>query len=886
MSFLSSSATRRVASIVAVACAFVAPAAADAATPFGIAPGTFATQLSSAQAGAHADLTTSFALTQEPATIPTGSLHSLADELPPGLVGNANATPKCTIAQVTSPYTDPCPQDTAVGVATVEVGFPGSPPNNTATFHTLVYNIAPSVDEPAAFGIYPFLTVRLDTALRSDGDYGITAKATDITEGALVVDAEVTFWGVPSDHNGSANPGDPGYDVDDQSGRSFGGRSQSPRVPFMSNPTLCDGSELSASLTVDSWQNIGAMDTATTTAPAMSGCDRLRFDPSISVRPTNSRAGAPAGYEVDLNVPQSASADSFATPALKDARVVFPAGVTLSPAAAAGLGSCTDDQVGLHSLGASSCPDSSKIGTLSISSPLLPGPLPGDVFIGKPKPGDPYRVFFSLSGYGVRIKLEGRIDLDPTTGQITATFLDNPQLPFSNLHVELNGGPTAPLANPGSCGIKMTRSSLTSYGGQSAAPADAFAIDKGCVAEAFDPELNAGTTNPVAGGFAPFNLQVTRQDGEQNISRIDATLPQGLLARLAGVPLCGDVAAATGACPAASQIGTATVGAGTGSSPLYVPEVGEAPTAIYLAGPYKGAPYSLVVKVPAQAGPFDLGTVAVRSGIEVDPVTTQVSVKSDPLPQILEGVPIAYRDVRVEVVRRDFTLNPTSCDRMKVDSTVASAAGRTASPSVSFQVADCERLGFAPKLVLTLSGPTHRSAHPKLRAVLTARRGDANIGRAQVTLPKTEFLENAHIQTICTRVQFAADACPAKSIYGYAKAWSPLLDKPLAGPVYLRSSSHELPDLVASLDGQIHVDLQGRIDAKNARIRNTFDFVPDAPVSKFVLKMQGGKKGLLVNNTELCKATPRAEVALDGQNGKVADSNPLAKTDCGKGRKK
>jgi hypothetical protein len=293
-----------------------------------------------------------------------------------------------------------------------------------------------------------------------------------------------------------------------------------------------------------------------------------------------------------------------------------------------------------------------------------------------------------------------------------------------------------------------------------------------------------------------------------------------------------------------------------------------------------------VVKVPAQAGPFDLGTVTVRNALNVDPVTAQVTASSDPLPQILQGIPITYRDVRVEVNRPDFTLNPTSCDPMAVNSTLVSNQGRTATPSVGFQVNSCERLGFEPKLAIRFSGPTHRNAYPKLRATLTMPKDGANIDKAVVTLPKTEFLENAHIQTICTRVQYRANACPAKSVYGYAKAWTPLLDKPLQGPVYLRSSNHELPDLVASLDGQIHVDLAGRIDSVHERIRNTFWAVPDAPVSKFVLTMQGGKKGLLVNNTELCETTPRANAKFDAQNGKTHNFNSVVKTDCGKKGKK
>jgi hypothetical protein len=291
---------------------------------------------------------------------------------------------------------------------------------------------------------------------------------------------------------------------------------------------------------------------------------------------------------------------------------------------------------------------------------------------------------------------------------------------------------------------------------------------------------------------------------------------------------------------------------------------------------------------PAVAGPFDLGNVVVRAALQVDPETAQITAVSDPLPTILHGIPLDLRNVRISINRHEFTLNPTSCDPMSVDSALTSAGGATAHTASRFQAADCASLGLAPKLAFKFSGaPTRRGGHPKLTATLTTKRGDANLGRVQVTLPKTEYLENAHIRTVCTRVQYAADQCPEKSIYGYARAWTPLLDQPLEGPVYLRSSDHKLPDLVASLDGQIHIDLDGRINSFHRRIRNTFDVVPDAPVSKFVLTMQGGRKGLLVNNTDLCKAKPRAGVEFNGQNGTVADINPLVKVGgCGTKAKK
>jgi hypothetical protein len=394
-------------------------------------------------------------------------------------------------------------------------------------------------------------------------------------------------------------------------------------------------------------------------------------------------------------------------------------------------------------------------------------------------------------------------------------------------------------------------------------------------------------------------LKITRQDGSQRLKQIDTTLPKGLSGKLAGVPYCPEAQIAVAksreapnqgaaeqqspSCPAASELGAVTVGAGAGLTPFYAQ--GHA----YLAGPYKGAPLSLVVITPAVAGPFDLGAVVVRTALYVDPETAQIHAVSDPLPQIIQGVPLDVRSIAINLARPSFSLNPTSCDPMQVSGSAISSLGQLASLSNPFQVGGCKALKFAPKLSLSLKGGTKRGQHPALKAVVTYPKssGYANIASAQVTLPHSEFIENSHFKTICTRVQFAVDSCPKGAIYGFAKAFTPLLDKPLSGPVYLRSSSHQLPDLVVDLNGQVEVVVAGRVDTgKNGGIRNTFEATPDAPVSKFVLEMQGAKKGLLVNSEDICRKDQKALAHFTAQNGKVFDAKPLVKNDCkGKAKK-
>ena len=828
-----------------------------------------------------------------------GPLKEIAVDLPPGVIGNPLSAPRCPLQELMAPGSNlECEGSTQVGF--VVVSFKGSPGLPLA-----IFNMVPPKGVAAQFAFNLFgVPTFLNSTVRSGSDYGVTVSSQGISQGNTpVTGAKVTVWGTPAS---AAHDPERGFclatpDPEDRC------PSDAPPIPLLSNPTVCDSGPLTTIGRARTYFDpdvfaVASFDHDTNGNPVeYEECDRVPFDASMRVAGVSKAADSPSGLEVNLSIDQTGmlSPGGISPSPLKSAKVTLPAGMALNTSSAAGLSGCSPAQIGLSDGDSAKCPESSKIGSVEVESPAVEGVLPGDVYLAT-QSNNPFNSLAALyiaiedPESGIVVKLPGKVDLDPSTGQVTTSFEDNPQLPLAALRLRLKSGPRAPLTAPRDCGTYAIATELRSWARPDKAvlESSSFTIDQDCEgASKFKPGFEAGTTNPIAGAFSPFLLRITRSDAEQNLARIEATLPEGALAKLAGVALCAESEAATGNCPAASQVGSATVGSGSGPSPLYVPQPGRPTPAVFLAGPYKGAPYSLLARVPAQAGPFDLGTVVVRNTIEIDPVTARASVASDPLPQILQGIPVSYRDVRVSIDRPQFTLNPTSCNPKAVAGTLTSDRAIKAQVSSRFQVADCERLAFKPKLALKLSGKTNRSAHPALRATLTMPKGGANVARAAVTLPKTEFLEQSHIRTICTRVQYAAGegggrACPKASVYGYAKAWSPLLDKPLEGPVYLRSSNNPLPDLVASLDGQIHIDLSGRIDTKNARIRNTFDLVPDAPVSKFVLTMQGGRKGLLVNNTELCKAKPGADVKFDGQNGKTADSQVSVKADCGKKGKK
>jgi hypothetical protein len=641
------------------------------------------------------------------------------------------------------------------------------------------------------------------------------------------------------------------------------------------------------------------------------GCARLDFSPSITVQPDTAVSDSPSGLHVDLHIPQDDDVNGLATANLRNTVVTLPAGLVVNPSSADGLQGCSSAQIDLEAAAPANCPDAAKIGSVEVDTPLLDHALRGAVYLAAPGE-NPFHSLLAIyiavddPATGVVVKLAGHVEADPQTGRLKTTFAENPQLPFEDFKLHFFGGPRAPLTTPLACGAHLTGTDLTPWSapeGEDAHPSDSFVIDETptggpCpadeAAQPNRPSLEAGTTVPLAGAYSPFVLKLSREDGSQELRALNVTLPPGLSGKLAGVAECseaqigaakarehegqGAAEQASPSCPASSEIGTVTVGAGSGT-PFYVQ--GHA----YLAGPYKGAPLSMAIVTPALAGPFDLGTVVVRAALHVEPQTAQITVKSDPIPTILDGIPLDLRSLAVNISRNQFTLNPTNCNPLAITAT-AFAASSTANLTSPFQVGACAALPFKPQLKLGLRGSTRRTGTPAFRALLTMKPGEANIARAQVTLPPSEIVDNAHIGDVCTQKEFEAgnghgEQCKPSSIYGYARAWSPLLEKPLEGPVYLKTPGHKLPDLLAALNGQIDVALEGKVDSgPTGGLRNTFEVVPDAPVTKFVLEMKGGAKGLLQNSENLCSKPQRARVDFTAQNGKVYDTHPRVVTGC------
>ncbi|MEX0973411.1 MAG: hypothetical protein WDZ46_09180 [Solirubrobacterales bacterium] len=908
---------------------------APAPLGLGFAPGTLSAGMLDAggqdytQAGGHGhEAATAFELNLDGGAFNSGQPvvaggrpKDIVVDLPPGFVGDPTAVTQCPHSAWRE--NEPgCPPESQVGVA---YAFTPAVPDFQLS---AVYNMVPPKNRPAQLAFRsPGGKVVIDPHVRPDGS--ISARVRQITEAGDLWASKVVLWGVPADASHDQQRCMDlnqtvwrcvGYDSEgNERLRHQPSSSLEPRRPFLTNPTRCAGPAPRSSFRIASWANPAAdindpsdpaWASATVVHPALSGCEALEFSPTLTARPTTNRAESPSGLDVRLGIPQNQDPDGLATAHLKDTTVTLPEGLTLNPAAANGLAACSGAEIGLQSPAGTvpprfdeaqpRCPAAAKLADAKVTTPLLADPLSGEVYLaaqGDNPFASTYALYIVIRGPGILVKLAGKTSPDPASGRLTASFEQNPQLPFSELELDFFGGPRGPLATPPTCGTHTTASRLTPwsapFSGPPAASTDAWQIAAGpggghCAGSdaelPFAPQLEAGTLAPLAGAHSPFALRLRRADGQREIEGLRVALPSGLVGSLSGVPACpepslakfagrantppGTAASeiATPSCPPASALGRVVIGAGAGPAPLHLS--GQA----YLAGPYKGAPLSLAAIVPAKAGPFDLGAVMVRSALHVDPRTAQITAISDPIPSVIEGTPVKLRDLRLLLDRPGFMLNPTSCEPMQIAAGVSGAGGAVAQLANRFQVAECAALGFKPRVALRLLGPTERGANPRLRAVVRPRSGDANIARTVVRMPRSAFLDQSHIRTICTRVQFAADACPPGSVYGRAIARTPLLDEPLAGNVYLRSSDNKLPDLVADLRGPayrpIRVELVGRTDSVKGALRSSFDVVPDAPVSFFRLDLLGGKRGLIENSRNLCSGAQKAGLNLQAHNSR------------------
>jgi hypothetical protein len=867
--------------------------------------------------------------------VPAEDVKDLRLQLPSGLIGNPSVLTRCTAAQFDTPRSSPyeqsssgesCPDKSQVGTITLRTGLLGGAARTFGLF-----SLVPPPGVVAELGASPFVQALAfaGTVRNVEGEYGLDLEAQNVPQGLAIDAVQVDIWGTPWDASHDGERGgclketDPSFPW----AKCSVGPPQSNRpLPFLTLPASCQG-PLAYRAQADSWQAPGRWLGAGATSAAQERCDRLHFQTTSFSGPTSGRASSATGFDFDLSVDQEGLTDpegGITGPEVQRAVVSLPEGFTINPSMGAGLGVCTPEQYEAEtatSVAGEACPNDSKIGELSFQSPLVVEEtnsfeqiVKGAIYLAQPF----HNPFDALIGVylvarapnGIFVKVAGRLLPDPATGRITALFEGLPQLPYTNLKIHFREGQRAPIAGPAACGGYVTDVELTPWQDEAAiAPVVEhqdfeFHVTQGvgggpCPGAGpapFSPGADNGSQNSQAGAFSSFLLHLTRTDTEAEITRYSALLPPGLLGKIAGIPYCPDpdIEAARResgtaesehpSCPAASEIGHTLAGYGLGGVLAY------APGNLYLTGPYHGAPLSITAIDSALVGPFDLGVIIVRSAIEVNPITTQVSIDSaasDPIPHIIDGIPIHIRDIRVDIDRPQFTVNPTSCEAMRTTSTLTGSSppftapfGQSAIVSGPFQVSNCSSLGFRPELSLKLLGATKVNGYPRLRATVAMRPGDANFKSAAVALPHAEFLAQEHIKTVCAKRLFDAHACPKGSIYGSARAFTPLLAEPMEGPVYLVSGmGHRLPDLVVPLAGPagIEVDLDARIDQVRGGMRATFEDLPDAPASKFVLTLFGGRRGLLVNSADVCRNPAAASVRFLGQNNSgYAPLVPLA----------
>jgi hypothetical protein len=922
--------------VVAVCLVLAGSAAGEPSNhPFELVPGSFRIVPSTMQAGAHADLTTSFDFAHNSLQRTFNDLRSTVVNLPPGFIGNNTAVPTCSVSQLLQARPAEgltvhgtgadCPPDSQVGTISFTLAVPGAPAHQTFDLYNMETN-TPGV--AAELGFHAILLTQLLVITVRPGDSGLTVTSPNIEELGEPHDVSVNVWGVP---NSSAHNAERGLECNTFVGAllCFGGGEEVsvPPKPFLTNPTSCGTS--TATMSSNSWEEPEHFSEASTQVGPITECERVPFEPSIQVTPTTRSVESSSGLNVSEIVPQTwEKPESVSTANLQDTVLTLPVGYTINPSAGAGLAGCTPQELEAEtssSLPGEGCPEESKIGSVEVETPVLAEKLGGAVYVAQPYE-NPFHSLLALYivvksfERGIVVRLAGKIEPNPVTGQLVTTFDNTPQVPFTRFTLKLHQGVTSPLVSPPACGTYAATAELTPWSALSSPvfSQSEFEIEDGIGGGAcppggvppFAPKLLSGTQQNSAGAYSPFYLRLTREDGEQELAKFTTVMPPGLTGNLTGIPFCpeADIAAARAAsgteelehpsCPAASQIGHTLVEAGVGTV------LAQTPGKLYLAGPYHGAPLSVVSVTSAKVGPFDLGTVVIRFALDINPITAQVEINgstSDPIPHIIDGIVVHVRNIRAYVDREHFIENPTNCEHLQVTDTVYGvnpsdlSAVTPVNASSPFQAANCQNLAFKPSFSASASGKVSRT----LGTSLTVKLGypdapvgtQANIHLVKVELPKQLPSRLSTLQKACTEATFNANpaTCPATSIIGHAKAITPILPEPLEGPAYFVSHGGAAwPELIMVLQGYgFTIDLHGEtLISKSGVTSSTFHAIPDEPVTSFELTLPAGRYSALTGLGNLCKGTLTMPTQFIAQNGmELRQNTKVAVTGCPKAKK-
>ena len=848
--------------------------------------------------------------------------RELSFELPPGLLGDPQAVAQCTdteFASVGENNANSCPADSAIGVALVTLNLP-SPPLGVFTEAVPVFNLVPAPGEPARFGLEDTkVPIILDTQVRTSGDYGVTVAVHNTTQLGGLLDTQVVLWGEPENPSHNSSRGWACLHAKEINGEQC----ETPTGPappaFLTLPTSCTGS-LASAMSVQAWNGETTQQTYTfqtglgEALTSLQACGSLPFAPSIAVQPVEEHEGAtpdaiqssastPTGLNVAVSLPLES--EGLAESAVRSTTVTLPAGMQLNPSAANGLQACTEAQAGYEGAepgpdplapGAPepprftpapvTCPQASKVGLARVKSPDLAHELEGGVYIAEQN-NNPFGSLFALylvvedPASGIRVKLAGEVQLNEETGQATTTFTNTPQVPFESLKLHFFEGPRASLSTPPRCGTYSTLASFAPWSSPTpVSRAATFGITSGpdgagCSdPEPFAPVLQAGSTSTQAGAFTRFTLTIAHRDGDQALRTLTVQLPPGIAAILASVTPCPEPRAAEERCGPESEIGHSLAESGLGSEPVGLPGTA------YLTGPYEGAPFGIEVVTPAVAGPFNLGDVTVRSRINVDPHTAQVTITSDPIPTIIKGVPAQIKALNVTVDRPNFEFNPTDCDAMSISGALTGARGATANVSSPFQASNCQALPFKPKLTASTKGQASKANGANFDVKVESKGlGQANIAKVRLQLPKTLPARLTTLQKACTEGAFNTNpaSCPEGSVIGQATIHTPVLSNPLSGPAYLVShGGAAFPDVEFVLQGEgITLVLDGKTQIKNQITYSKFESAPDAPFTVFETVLPAGPHSALTANLpekakfNLCSTNLAMPTEIVGQNGAV-----------------
>jgi hypothetical protein len=879
-------------------------------------------------AGSHPfELSTSLAFNQNAAREPVALPKDLSFRLPPGLIGNPNAVSQCTMADFFTlvKETNLCAPNTVVGVSYV-TAF--EPKLKLIEASAPVFNLVPAQGEPARLGfeVAGKIPVVIDTSVRSGSDYGVNATVQNATETGGILSSHLTLWGVPGDPRHNSSRGwecvDGGF-YQNEINRACPATSQEPEAPFLTLPTSCAGDlqtePVRFAMETDSWADPGsflgdeyAWMNEEGKLLGFAECSELPFTPELDVHAEQHAAATPTGLEVKIKLPQQTTleAGARAEADVRDTTVTLPEGVELSPSAANGLEGCSEAQVGFtrfddatqtdqFNTARAACPNGSKLGTVRIKTPLLSHELEGAVYLATPAPNgelarNPFNSLVALylvaedPVSGVLVKLAGEGHLNEGSLQVSTTFKNTPQLPFEELTLELFGGPKASLSTPAVCGSYPTNAVFTPWSDDNElnvlSPDADFAVSSGAGGGAcpssglpFAPGLAAGASDRQAGAFTRFGVELSRPDGDQALSTISMHLPPGIAAMLSSVELCPEAQATASVCPQGSLVGEATAVAGLGSEP-YVQRGGK----VYITGPYGGAPFGLEIVTPADAGPFNLGYVTVRSELYINPENASVTIVSDPLPTQLRGIPLQLKRVLVEVNRPEFEFNPTNCNQMQIQGTITGAEGASANVASPFRVENCAGLPFAPALSAAVTGHASKADGTSFTVKVSSKGiGQANIQKVDLQLPKQLPSRLPTIQKACLASVFEANpaACDEGSLIGTATIHTPVLKNPLTGPAYLVSHGNAaFPDVEFVLQGEgIELILDGKTQIKNGITYSKFESAPDAPFTTFETVLPAGPHSALTANVaerkhfELCGETLEMPTTIVGQNGDVIE---------------